>query len=69
MAHKFKVGDTVHWSAEGNSAKGKVTKVHTKDVEFMGRMRRCSADEPQYEVESDQSGKKAMHKEDALRKH
>ena len=64
----FSVGDHVRWNSEGGHVKGKITKVHTKDVEFMGRMRRCSADEPQYEVVSDESGKKAMHKGDALSK-
>lgn len=64
----YSVGDHVRWNSEGGAVKGKVTKVHTKDVEFKGRMRRCSADDPQYEVESDQTGATAMHKGDALSK-
>ena len=62
----FAVGDHVRWNSEGGHVKGKVTKVHTKDVEFKGRTRRCSPDEPQYEVESDETGATAMHKGDAL---
>ncbi|MCP2032176.1 hypothetical protein L1277_002275 [Okibacterium sp. HSC-33S16] len=48
--------------------KGTVKKVHTKDFEFMGRTRRCSKDEPQYEVQSDETDKRAVHKGDALTK-
>jgi hypothetical protein len=39
---------------------------HTPDVEFDGRMRRCTTDDPQYEVKSDKTGKRAMHKAEAL---
>ena len=42
--------------------------VHTRDVEFKGRTRRCSPDQPQYEIESDKTGHMAMHKGSALRK-
>lgn len=68
MAHAFKVGDHVRWNSEAGHILGKVTKVHTKEVEFMGRHRHASADAPQYEVKSDKTGHLAMHKEDALEK-
>jgi hypothetical protein len=63
---KFSVGDKVRWNSEGGEVEGTVKRVHTKDVEFMGRMRRCSKDEPQYEVQSDNTDARAMHKEEAL---
>lgn len=66
MAHEFKIGDRVRWSSSGGESTGEVTKVHTRDVEFKGQMRRCSEDEPQYEVKSDTSGDSAMHKGSAL---
>lgn len=66
MAHKFSVGDKVRWNSEAGVIDGHVTKVHTKDVEFRGRTRHCSEDDPQYEVESDKTGHLAMHKEGAL---
>jgi hypothetical protein len=66
MAHAFKVGDHVRWNSEAGHILGKVTKVHTKEVEFMGRHRHASTDAPQYEVKSDKTGHLAMHKEDAL---
>ncbi|GHD46741.1 DUF2945 domain-containing protein [Mycetocola manganoxydans] len=68
MTNEFKVGDRVRWNSEGGQIEGKVTKVHTKDVEFMGRTRRCTPDDPQYEVTSDKTGNDAMHKGSALTK-
>lgn len=68
MAHAFKVGDHVRWNSEAGHILGKVTKVHTKEVEFMGRQRHASTEAPQYEVKSDKTGHLAMHKEDALEK-
>jgi hypothetical protein len=59
MANKFKVGDHV---------RGKITKVHTKDVDYKGHMHHASKDEPQYEIQSDKTDHVAMHKGPALRK-
>ena len=36
MAKKFKVGDHVTWNSEAGQVSGKITKVHTEDVEFKG---------------------------------
>ena len=68
MKHDFKIGDHVRWNSDVGHVTGKVTKVHVKDCEFMGRKRKCSEDEPQYEVKSDKTDAMAMHKGDALRK-
>lgn len=66
--HKFKVGEHVSWDSDVGRVRGKVTKMHTKDFQFIGKMRRASAEEPQYEVKSDKTGHLAAHKESALRK-
>ncbi|MET4637884.1 DUF2945 domain-containing protein [Mycetocola sp. 2940] len=66
MTKKFSVGDHVRWNSEAGEVEGKITKVHTRDVEFMGRTRRCSPEDPQYEVTSDKTGHDAMHKGSAL---
>ncbi|CAI8775073.1 Hva1_TUDOR domain-containing protein [Pseudomonas sp. IT-347P] len=66
MSTPFKVGDAVHWNSEAGEIRGKVVKVHTRDVEFMGRHRPASKDEPQYEVKSDKTGHLAMHHGAAL---
>jgi hypothetical protein len=68
MSTKFKVGDAVHWNSEAGDIQGKVTKVHLKDVQFMGKHRPASKDDPQYEVKSDKTGHLAMHKEAALKR-
>ncbi|MCD5982410.1 DUF2945 domain-containing protein [Pseudomonas sp. CDFA 610] len=68
MTTSFKVGDAVRWNSEVGEIRGKVTKVHVKDVEFMGKHRPASKDSPQYEVKSDKTGHLAMHHEDALHK-
>lgn len=64
----FAVGDHVEWNSEAGMVSGVIRAVHTKDVEFKGRMRRCSADEPQYEITSDKTDHVAMHKGSALQK-
>jgi hypothetical protein len=68
MSHAFKKGDHVRWNSDVGHVVGVVTKVVTHDVEFMGRTRHASKDEPQYEVKSDKTGHLAMHKESALSK-
>ena len=61
-------GDHVEWNSEAGFERTVITEIYTEDVEFKGRMRRCSTDEPQYEIESDKTGHQAMHKGSARRK-
>ncbi len=68
MSKEFEAGDQVSWNYAGNTVKGKVIKVHTKDFTFKGKQRRCSEEDPQYEVESDETGETAVHTPDALTK-
>ncbi|RMO82030.1 hypothetical protein ALQ33_00421 [Pseudomonas syringae pv. philadelphi] len=67
MSTSFKAGDAVRWHSEAGEIQGKITKVHVKDVEFMGKHRPASKDAPQYEVKSDKTGHSALHHEDALK--
>ncbi|MDF4004055.1 DUF2945 domain-containing protein [Luteibacter sp. PPL552] len=66
MTTSFKVGDHVRWNSEAGHVTGTVIKVHKADFEFMGRTRRASSDEPQYEVKSDKTDHVAAHKASAL---
>lgn len=66
MGNSYKVGDKVRWNSEVGHVSGKVIRVHTRDVEFKGRQRRASDDEPQYEVKSDKTGATAMHHAETL---
>ncbi|GAA3415520.1 DUF2945 domain-containing protein [Streptosporangium vulgare] len=60
------VGDEVTWESHGSSTSGKVEKKITKRTEEAGRVVDASADDPQYLVRSDKSGRTAVHKPSAL---
>ncbi len=64
----LKKGDNVIWKFQNGETHGSITKIHTKDFVFMGRQRRASEKDPQYEVISEKTGKTAVHKESALKK-
>jgi hypothetical protein len=66
MTKRFSVGDHVRWNSEAGYVHGTIAKVHTKDVNHKGRTRRCSIDDPQYEITSDATDHVAMHKGAAL---
>jgi len=66
MTKAFKVGDHVRWNSEAGHVTGTITKIHKRDFEFMGRTRRATTDEPQYEVRSDKTDHVAAHKASAL---
>ncbi|MGW6540143.1 DUF2945 domain-containing protein [Streptomyces sp. NPDC055051] len=61
-------GDKVAWKSHGQKVMGKVKKKITDRTQAAGRTVDASKDEPQYEVESDKSGRSAVHKPGALRK-
>ena len=64
----LKKGDHVQWRFRNGETHGIITKIHHKDFVFMNRQRRASETEPQYEVISEKTGKKAVHKASALKK-
>ncbi len=64
----FAVGDRVRWNSEAGHVTGVITKKHTEDVDYKGHVRRCSEDDPQYEIKSDKTEHVAMHKPGALTK-
>lgn len=66
MSRRYKVGEHVSWNSEAGRVRGCITKVHTTDFEFMGRTRRASDDDPQYEIKSDKTDHLAAHKGSAL---
>lgn len=65
---QFAVGDHVEWNSEAGKVSGVIRAVHTKNFEFKGRTRRCSPDDPQYEIDSDKTDHVAVHKGTALKK-
>jgi hypothetical protein len=61
-------GDKVAWKSHGQTVTGKVKREITERTQAAGRTVDASKEEPQYEVESDKSGRSAVHKPGALRK-
>lgn len=68
MTNRFSVGDRVRWNSEAGQVQGTITKVHTKDTDYKGHTRRCSPNDPQYEIKSDKTDHVEMHKGQALKK-
>ncbi|MFC8224815.1 DUF2945 domain-containing protein [Streptomyces sp. NPDC057287] len=68
MAKGKKLGknDQVSWSSHGQSVPGRVKKKITGRTEAAGRTVDASKEEPQYEVESEKSGRSAVHKPESL---
>lgn len=64
---EFKKGDEVTWSSHGGTAHGHVEKKITSETKIKGHVAKATKEDPQYIVETD-SGAKAAHKPDALKK-
>jgi hypothetical protein len=64
---RFKVGDHVSWNSEAGRVRGRIIKVHAKDVDWKGYVHHASKDDPQYEIKSDKTDHVALHKGTALR--
>jgi hypothetical protein len=67
MVKTFKIGDHVSWNSEAGRVRGRIVRVHKKDVSYKGYIHHASTDEPQYEIKSDKSDHVALHKGRALR--
>ncbi|MFC8128111.1 DUF2945 domain-containing protein [Streptomyces sp. NPDC057302] len=65
---KLGKGDQVSWSSHGHTVPGEVKKKITRRGEVAGRTVDASKDEPQYEAESDKTGRRAVHKPQSLHK-
>ena len=68
MAEKLKTGDKVEWETSQGKTSGTVKKKLTKPVDIKNHHVAASADNPEYLVESEKSGKEAAHKPAALKK-
>ena len=67
MVKTFKIGDHVSWNSEAGRVRGRIVRVHTRDVNYKGYVHHASPDEPQYEIKSDKTAHIALHKGRALR--
>jgi hypothetical protein len=68
MIKKFKVGNHVSWNSEAGRVRGKIIKVHRRNVAYEGYVHHASPDEPQYEIKSDKTAHVALHKAAVFRR-
>ncbi len=68
MSARFKVGDHVRWNSEAGHVSGHIIQVHVRDFDYKGHTHRANADDPQYEIKSDETDHIAAHKGAALHK-
>lgn len=68
MGDTFRQGDRVQWQSSQGTVLGIVKKKLTRPMEIEGHHVAASADNPEYLVESDKTGKLAAHKPEALKK-
>jgi hypothetical protein len=62
-----KVGDTVEWKTPQGETTGKVVRKLTKTAHVKGHTAKATPEHPQFEVESDKTGRKAIHQAEALK--
>jgi hypothetical protein len=67
MTRSFEVGDRVSWNSEAGRVRGRILRVHKRDVNYKGYIHHASPDDPQYEIKSDKTEHVALHKGRALR--
>ena len=64
-----KAGDSVEWNSSQGKVVGKVVRKVTGTAHVKTHVAKATPDKPEFEVKSDKTGKKAIHKADALKKH
>ena len=67
MANPSK-GEKVEWNTPQGKTKGTVKRKVASATKVGGHTAKASKSEPQFEVESDKTGKSAIHKPEALKK-
>ncbi|WLS04952.1 DUF2945 domain-containing protein [Shinella oryzae] len=68
MEKSLSKGDKVEWSTSQGVTTGKVVKKQTTETKIKGHKVNASKSDPQYIVESLNSGKRAAHKPEQLHK-
>lgn len=68
MTNQFKKGDRVEWDSSGGTSRGVVKEIITEPTDFKNHHFEASKEKPEYLVESEKSGKEAIHKAEELRK-
>lgn len=68
MPDELKKGDKVEWNTSQGKTKGTVKKKLTSPIDIKDHHVAASKDNPEYLVESEESGKEAAHKPESLKK-
>lgn len=68
MSQQSKKGDRVEWESSGGTSRGVIKEVITAPTDFKNHHFEASKQQPEYRVESEKSGKDAIHKAEALKK-
>lgn len=68
MADKLKVGDKVEWETAQGKTVGTIKKKLTAPIEIKGHHVAASKENPEFLVETEESGKEAAHKPASLKK-
>jgi hypothetical protein len=68
MSIRLKLHDRVSWNTPQGLTQGEIVRVISTHTTVDGRTVDASEHDPHYEVESEKSGKHAVHRGDALRR-
>ena len=66
MSAFFKLHDHVSWNTPQGETTGRIVRIVTERTTLDGHTVDASHDDPHFEVESDKSGKRAVHRGSAL---
>ncbi|MBN3767046.1 DUF2945 domain-containing protein [Burkholderia sp. Ac-20365] len=66
MKHDLKPGDRVNWNTPQGMTTGIIVRAITTHTELDGHTVAATKDDVHYEVESEKSGKRAVHRAQAL---
>lgn len=64
----FKQGERVRWNTPQGETQGHIVERRTRRFQLAKQVFRASETQPFYIVESEKSGKRAAHREEALRR-
>lgn len=68
MAKALQPGDRVRWDTSQGETEGKVVRKVTSKTKVKGHVAKATAQHPEYLVESDKSGARAVHRPEELKK-
>ena len=66
MSDNLKTGDTVEWKTPQGKTSGTIKKKLTAPIEIKGHHVAASKENPEFLVETEQSGKQSAHKPESL---